>query len=598
MFLTALVGLMIPHSCLAVEEFDTSFILNYTVNPDASVSVVQSIDLTNKLTNVYATEYKITIGTTRVSNVWANDPWGRIEPEISNQEKDTSIKLLFNDKIVGRDQTLSFSLGYTSFDLAQKNGRVLEIAIPKITDSQTLQKYTVTLLVPRDCGSPLYILPQPTLATSDDNFNIYKFNKEQAVGRSITASFGDVQVFDFRLNYNLRNGALGRQYVEIALPPDTPFQKIYLDSLTPLPENIYVDSDGNWLAQYRLKVNQTLRVKAQGKAVISAHPQEEYKTQPLNAAGDYLRPLLFWESDNAEIQKLAQELKTTAKIFDFVSSTLTYDYESLNQDRLRLGAVEALKQKNSAVCTEFTDLFVALCRAAGIPSREVNGYAHTTNPSLRPISLERDVLHSWPQYYDFDKQLWIDVDPTWTHTTGGVDFYEHLDLNHFSFVYHGQRSDYPLTPGAYRNDDDKGKDIEVLFGDDPVAEEEYKISLEFPRKFLSGQWLEGTVSLENQGNISLREENIRWRSIGSIRAEGELHVDVIPPFGSFKKKVRIAKSNLLSQGEAQLQFSVKDEIVDYRVEVISPFSPGFVIPSLTVVTLILFMLFLRGRQRR
>ncbi|GAI19887.1 unnamed protein product, partial [marine sediment metagenome] len=68
-----------------------------------------------------------------------------------------------------------------------------------------------------------------------------------------------------------------------------------------------------------------------------------------------------------------------------------------------MGALKALNSKNPVVCMEFTDLFIALCRAAGIPVREVNGYAHTNNPKLRPLSLTLDVLHAWPEYYDENK---------------------------------------------------------------------------------------------------------------------------------------------------------------------------------------------------
>ena len=56
---------------------------------------------------------------------------------------------------------------------------------------------------------------------------------------------------------------------------------------------------------------------------------------------------------------------------------------------------------------EFTDLFVAIARAAGIPARESVGYAYTTNSRLRPLSLVTDVLHAWPEYYDADKKIWV-----------------------------------------------------------------------------------------------------------------------------------------------------------------------------------------------
>jgi len=53
---------------------------------------------------------------------------------------------------------------------------------------------------------------------------------------------------------------------------------------------------------------------------------------------------------------------------------------------------------------EFTDLFIALSRAAGIPAREINGFAYTDDIRLRPLDLVTDMLHAWPEYYDEEKE--------------------------------------------------------------------------------------------------------------------------------------------------------------------------------------------------
>ena len=136
----------------------------------------------------------------------------------------------------------------------------------------------------------------------------------------------------------------------------------------------------------------------------------------------------------------AKNLKTAKGIYDFVSTKLKYDYERVKPNVERLGAVNALNNPNSAICMEFTDLFIALARAAGIPAREVNGFAYTENPKIQPLSLVNDVLHAWPEYYDYEKGVWIPVDPTWASTTGGVDYFNKLDLRHFTFVMHGKSS--------------------------------------------------------------------------------------------------------------------------------------------------------------
>ena len=123
--------------------------------------------------------------------------------------------------------------------------------------------------------------------------------------------------------------------------------------------------------------------------------------------------------------------------------TLEYDY-TLSSNRR--GALTALALQKG-LCTEFTDLFITLARAAGIPAREINGYAYTTDTRLRPLSLVTDVLHAWPQYWDTSREVWVSVDPTWAKTTGGVDYFHKLDFNHFAFAIHGQADDTPVFTG-------------------------------------------------------------------------------------------------------------------------------------------------------
>ena len=47
---------------LAGEEFNTNFTATYNISPSGEATVVQNIKLTNKLSNVYATQYALEIG--------------------------------------------------------------------------------------------------------------------------------------------------------------------------------------------------------------------------------------------------------------------------------------------------------------------------------------------------------------------------------------------------------------------------------------------------------------------------------------------------------------------------------------------------------
>jgi transglutaminase-like putative cysteine protease len=538
----------------AADEFETAYQITYTVNQDTSVRVEQKISLTNKLANVYATEYQINLGTTKIREVTAWDEAGAITPQVQIKDNAAIINLLFNQKATGKGETLNFTLSYLSDDYALQNGQVLEIGIPRISDSQTLKAHSVLLQVPQSFEKPIFILPQPQKTSQKNNFNLYYFTQDQLINQSITASFGEKQIFSFKLTYHLENDKNAAHYFEISLPPDTPFQKLYYEDLSPSPENIKIDPDGNWLAQYLVAPQTTLAVVALGSAEIFLEPQTEITEQPLDDFEPYLKSLPFWEADNEQIKGLAEELKTVKKIYDFVVDNLNYDYARINQTPERLGALKVLNNKDSAVCLEFTDLFIALCRAAGIPSREVNGFAYTTNPQLRPLSLTQDILHAWPEYYDKEQKLWLAVDPTWEKTTAGIDFFHQSSLNHFSFVFHGKDSLYPYAPGSYEAWLQPTKDVEVAFGEKPVKKEKFNLELAVSPKVLAGTKIKGKLKIKNLGNTALYETGF----------------SPLPPFALYEEEVSLGKINLFSRGQVSVKAEFKDQKVSQEVEIVSP----------------------------
>ena len=180
--------------------------------------------------------------------------------------------------------------------------------------------------------------------------------------------------------------------------------------MDPRPTNVIVDKDDSWLAQYNLLPSQKVDVIVDGKAEVHLVPKIQKLSEKESAI--YIAQKQYWEASSDTIRELADELKTPQAIYNYVVKTLKYDFSRVTDSKPRLGALGALKEQNSAVCLEFTDLFIALARAEGIPAREVDGFAYTENSKQRPFSLVKDILHAWPEYYDKDQKTWIMVDPT------------------------------------------------------------------------------------------------------------------------------------------------------------------------------------------
>lgn len=403
----------------AAKEFYVKDVVDYQFDNNGNSTITQHLSLTNKTAHYYASEYQLELNGENPQNISGRDSSGLLR--ISTIPKDASTTVItvnFNDIVVGLDNTLNFSLKYNGKP-ALHNGQVWEITLPKLGNPEMIDDYTLNLIVPPNFGKPAFISPPPNTS----NNNHYSFTKDQVSKLGIVAAFGNFQTYDFKLQYHIVGSST------IALPPDTPYQRVFYDSIDPRPDSLTTDTDGNWLATYHLKNNQPLNIKAVGQAHIFAEPISNLGTSTKSDLDKYLQATPYWPH-------LSEQFKTPEAIYNYVVKTLSYDYSGISS---RKGALEALSDPTSSVCTEFTDLFIALARTSGIPAREINGYAYTTDTKLRPLN----VLHAWPEYWNKNNQSWISVDPTWGNTTGGVDYFHKLDFNHFAFAIHGLSDSSP-----------------------------------------------------------------------------------------------------------------------------------------------------------
>jgi transglutaminase-like putative cysteine protease len=456
---------------LAEGEFRTDYEVTYTVNNSGITTVTNKITLTNVFSNLYATSYSIILDSITPTNIKAFDEKGALELNKNVTDKQTSIEIKFNEPVVGKDKSRTFWVSFDESSFAIRTGEVWEISIPRLNETANFSSYYINLEVPNNFGEEAYISPSPRDRNEDSGLLRFKFNKEDVIKTGIVAGFGEFQIFNFDLNYHLENPLAKLAETEITLPPDTAFQKVYYQDLNPKPSKMEIDSDGNWVATYTLKSRERIDVRARGYVQIFAsirpfpRPRQESLSQNLQEQS-------YWEINNPQIMEIAKKYKTPREIYDYVANTLKYDYQRVRPNVERLGAVKALQNSSSAICMEFTDLFIALARANGIPAREINGFAYTENPEIQPLSLVNDVLHAWPEYYDAEIGAWVPVDPTWGSTTGGVDYFSKLDLRHFTFVVHGTSSTKPYPAGSYKLGSNPQKDVFVSFGTLPKERNE------------------------------------------------------------------------------------------------------------------------------
>jgi len=156
----------------------------------------------------------------------------------------------------------------------------------------------------------------------------------------------------------------------------------------------------------------TIRVEVAADLIPPTHPQDPDELPGLTPAQirTYLKSEPFVESDAEEIQRLAAEIPESDDLEEWIQLIADKVVSHLRYDGFNpqdLGALEAVKTQKGD-CTEYADLFTALCRAKGLPARS------------RLCFLTRSVdtpLHSVSEVY-LPGKGWRVVDPLWGEITG------------------------------------------------------------------------------------------------------------------------------------------------------------------------------------
>lgn len=494
----------------ANSEFATDFSSEYTVEKSGVTSVVHTVAITNNLSHIYATTYTIATSGENLENINVSDETGVLSTTINPQHGFTNIQINIPKPAIGKGQIKTLKISYQTNDIVEKIGDTITINIPRLARANEAQSYKRIVRVREGHTLPSLIYPPQSKAEPEGEYIAYTFDGHQ--NDSITLLFGESVSYHLRLTYELRNKELRNMDSELALPPDTAYQQVLLHSIEPEPLNIRVDSDGNWLARYNLKSQETLRVEADLYVTVYPKPalydpSETKFIKTLNSK--------YWDTSSSTVKGLAEQLKTPKNIYDYITANFTYNYAQSLTGFPRKGAHDSLISPTNVLCTEFTDSFVSLARTLEIPAREINGYGYTKNSTLQPQLENSDILHAWPEYYSAELSRWVSIDPTWGNTTGGIDYFNKLDFGHITFVRRGKEDTYPLPAGSYKsNPTDKHVTVEVA-----TTKPEDKIDYTVIETGSKSQ-------LVNTGNVAMINQSINL-------ADQKFTVPYLPPYASY-----------------------------------------------------------------
>jgi transglutaminase-like putative cysteine protease len=361
---------------------------------------------------------------------------------------------------------LTITLKYKSFGLIVKSGNIRDIFVPSFNKDYQFQndtkKETVKTLVtiPQSFGEINFISPHVPFSSSSNNWTV-EIASENLIGENAWIQVGTVQYYSFVITQDYAPTTtlpLGFNTYTLPIPRDIDSgpisQEVYYTSISPKPHSVELDSDGNLMAKFMVPAKETGKIEIKGYATLT----QNKNFNPLDSGvltdipKDILErntlPGLYWEVADPEIKKIAAEIRGNNKdIYTITKDTYNYvvdliDYDETKKfgiNNTRQGALKTL-QGGAAVCMEYSDLFIALMRAQGIPARAAFGHGYSALDF--ESSLNKTINHQWAEVYLPKLKTWINVDTTWGENgpalIGG-------DLNHF---YSHVASQNPEVPSS------------------------------------------------------------------------------------------------------------------------------------------------------
>lgn len=457
--LALIVGLLFIRLAHAQDDFRYNVLVNYDVDVTGVTHVTERYTVTNDSSNRYLQSIQISTPSDDVQNLEASYGDGT-SLHTTTQKKTAQSKgynydyqqivVDFNRRNTGLGNQWTFEVHYDTTKLVDSKGGGHTVYIPSIA-ADSSDKYNIQVLIPDSFGSLQSSDVKPVATPAPNDKTLYVFPREELNNQPVTMVFGDKTIYQVNFGFPLKNETGLPRTFTVTLPPNTPTQSVYINSLNPQPTTTSLDSDGNILADYEVPPRTSINVQTDILAEV------RYKKYDLAASGtkadipqdlvrSYTSSTQYWQSDNPNIKRKARELtqgKTSVAeqvkaINNYVIETLTYNNDKIKYN-VRQGGVKALTNPSNVVCLEYSDLSISLLRAAGIPARMPVGYGYSGD--LKPSSSVSDSLHSWVEVY-VPNVGWINVDPTWGEkfSNFGVS-----DLDHLTFAIWGARDSNPAA---------------------------------------------------------------------------------------------------------------------------------------------------------
>jgi transglutaminase/protease-like cytokinesis protein 3 len=221
----------------------------------------------------------------------------------------------------------------------------------------------------------------------------------------------NIVAFDLTYDIYAQQGTYKIRFVVVLPQTICDRQQILGIEYSPKPSRIF-NANGNRYAEFlfvrperREKVQISVRAELLRYDLSTARGRAGAIDYEDGAFDEFLKHEKYIETDHSQIQQIAEsiegerEIDIVRNIYDYVVDTM--DYTS-HKDK-DWGSVKAVELKKGD-CTEYSDLFAALCRAKNIPARFTLGYTVRFD--------DVSAKHNWVEVFLGDYG-WVPFDPSW-----------------------------------------------------------------------------------------------------------------------------------------------------------------------------------------
>ncbi|MEW6592903.1 MAG: transglutaminase-like domain-containing protein [Candidatus Hadarchaeota archaeon] len=437
---------------------------SFTIKENKSLVVSDTITLVNTSSNTLITSVTWTIPTAEISDVQVRDDVGPLDFTKTTIGASTRLQIFFRGSGIGPGSELTYYVSYTAEGMVLGNAVEYRAGLGGITAGES--RYDNYIVRIRGPSGSRFFLSTPTANLVENDPPLLGYSTAVPAGGSFEGLrvrfYRQPAYYKVRLNYSLTNSGAssttGLTLDTILFNHGIPWQSSATASSSIPMKTMYLDEENNLhgvLKIDEIPPGQTLNFWVDLIYDVSLYepnlgPDDvgEILDVPQSLSG-YLKPDNMWDSSSALIQQhVSQLLGVQPKNFDVysVSENISQhavdvlDYELQN---VRQGSLWALTN-GKGDCSEYTDLSIAMARAAGIPARALYGWGYYEEENLRG--------HAWLEFY-FPNKGWQPADPTWRETTG--DYFSRLDPIHLTRNVNGLQSSesgasifyYGLPPG-------------------------------------------------------------------------------------------------------------------------------------------------------